>query len=76
MRIREAIEQLKKANPEDDIILVYWERDAFPDVTSEEWPYACDVAESKMDWSRTHEDIQLTLESRGIPESPTPSSEE
>ena len=64
MKIKEAIEQLSKKNPEDEIILAYWEQDRFPEVSDEDWPYACDIGNNKMDWSRTHEDIQELIHYR------------
>lgn len=57
MQIKEAVKYLKKDyKPDDEIIMAWWDRTMFEDMTDEEWSDAVAVGDD-MDWSRTHEDL-------------------
>ena len=62
MKVKEVIKNLEHLNPDSDIIMAWWDKDAFPDVADEDWSYAVDRVDSRMDWSQAHEDIQMTIE--------------
>ena len=63
MLVKEAIELLQKyQEPDDEIILAYWERGAFgEDVSEELWSDVCD-REHKIDWGGTHETIEYFID--------------
>ena len=60
MKVKDAIKQLKKLKPNDDIVIAWWEKDAFPDVADNDWSYAAQKADD-MDWSNTHSDIESSI---------------
>ena len=66
MKVREAIKNLGYLNPEDDIVMAWWERDGFvdtfPNMDDSGWSHAVEMCDSKMDWSYAHEDIASTIE--------------
>jgi hypothetical protein len=62
MKVKEAIKDLEHLDPDADIILAWWKKDAFPDVTDKDWSYAVDRVDSRMDWSQAQEDIEMTIE--------------
>lgn len=60
MKIDDAIKYLQDAKREGtkNIIVAWWEADAFNQKDNDDWAYICDVVDSKMDWSYTHDGIQ------------------
>ena len=60
MKVKDAIKHLKKLKPNDDIVIAWWEKDAFPDVADNDWSYAAQKADD-MDWSNTHSDIESSI---------------
>jgi hypothetical protein len=62
MKVKEVIKNLEHLAPDTDIIHAWWDKDAFPDVADEDWSYAVDRVDSRMDWSQAQEDIQMTIE--------------
>ncbi len=64
MTIDEAIENLNQAkkNGVQNVILAWWEADAFGRKDDEAWGEMCDVFDDKMDWSGTHDDIATMIE--------------
>lgn len=64
MNIDEAIKSLqsiKKAGVKN-IILAWWEADQFQKQDDQDWEGICDVVDSKMDWSNTHESLQCLID--------------
>jgi hypothetical protein len=58
MKVKDLIAQLEKYHdPEEHIIVAYWQQEAFPDVEGEHWNDLADTATDDMDWSRAHEEI-------------------
>lgn len=64
MTVDEAIKNLQqaKARGVKNIILAYWEAYGFGRNDDESWEEMAEHVESKMDWSRTHEDLDCLLE--------------
>ena len=60
MKVKDAIKYLKKLKPNDDIVIAWWEKDAFPDVADNDWSYAAQKADD-MDWSNAHSDIESSI---------------
>jgi len=63
MKVKDAIEYLSKKNPDEQIIIAWWDSEAFANLslTPEEWDDLIYFVESWMDWSRTHEALALHL---------------
>ena len=63
MKVREVIEYLSKKSPDEQIIIAWWDSEAFANLnlTPEEWDDYIHTAESWMDWSRAHEALTLHL---------------
>jgi hypothetical protein len=59
MTIDEAIHNLNQAKEKGvgNIVLAWWEADAFGHKDDEKWAAICDEVERKMDWSHAHDDI-------------------
>ena len=62
MKTKEAIKYLQTLDSESDIIMATWDKDAFPDLADEDWSYAVDRVDDRMDWAQTHADIERTIE--------------
>jgi hypothetical protein len=64
MTVDEAIENLKDAKKRGvkSVLLAYWEADQFDREDNDEWEHAAELVERKMDWSRTCDDIAMTLD--------------
>ena len=60
MKVKDAIKYLKKLKPNDDIVIAWWEHEAFPDVSNDDWPFAAERADD-MDWSNAHSDIESSI---------------
>ena len=61
MVVKEAIELLQKHHkPDDEIVLAYWELDAFTDcgweISTELWSDVC-AADYQINWGPAHENI-------------------
>jgi len=67
MQIDEAIKMFKEAkkNGVKNIIMAYWEADAFGKKDDDEWAELCDYVDDKMDWSNCHDDITETMRWKG-----------
>jgi hypothetical protein len=62
MKVNEIIEYLKRDyNPEDDLIVAYWDRHSFG-MSEEEFGKVAEEVEHSVDWSRAHEDISYHIE--------------
>ena len=63
MKVREAIEYLSKKNPDEQIIIAWWDSEAFANLnlSHKEWNDIIYTVESWMDWSRAHEALALHL---------------
>jgi hypothetical protein len=59
MHIDQAIKilELAKANGTRNIVLAFWASDIFELKEGEEWANIAEHIESKMDWSRVHDDM-------------------
>jgi uncharacterized protein (DUF2225 family) len=64
MTIDEAIEKLKSAKKSGvkNIIAAWWFADQFQREDNDEWAYAAELIERKMDWSATHDDLKSMLD--------------
>ena len=62
MKIKDAIELLKNENPQEEIVIAWWDREAFPATNKELWNAAVDHCDRRMDWSYNHEVIQQIIE--------------
>jgi hypothetical protein len=62
MKVKEVIKNLGHLDPEAEIVHAWWDKDCFPDVPQEDWNWAVDVVDSKMDWSNAHTDIEVTMQ--------------
>ena len=64
MRVKDAIKLLKEnCNPEEEIIIAWWDRSCFNTMTDDEWGEASEAGDD-MDWSGAHEDIEREIEER------------
>lgn len=59
MTVDEAIKSLKEAKKggAKNIIMAYWQADAFGMKDDDNWAEVCDLVCDKMDWSHTHDDL-------------------
>ena len=56
------LESIKKGGTKN-IIVAWWTADMFGLNDDDDWGWASSYVESKMDWSSTHENISMMLES-------------
>jgi hypothetical protein len=72
MQIRKAIEYLSQLDPEDHIVIAWWEMDMFydsdskqsrfdPPVTKAEWEDVVHIGDD-MDWGMTHESLLSVMD--------------
>jgi len=61
---KEAIKYLSDLDPEESIVIAWWQKDMFAreEMTDEEWEWAARQVNDKMDWSYTHEFISEGLD--------------
>lgn len=52
-------------NPDEEIVIAWWERNTFPQVKDEDWNEAASVLEGRMDWSNPHALMEYILEDKG-----------
>ena len=62
MKVKDAIKELKELDQNEEIIIAWWERDAF-NVSQKDWEEIVPNADSDLDWSATHEDLSDYIES-------------
>ena len=64
MTAKEAIKYLSDLDPEESIVIAWWQKDMFAreEMTDEEWEWAARQVNDKMDWSYTHEFISEGLD--------------
>jgi len=60
MKVSDIIKTLEAYDPNDSVVIAWWEREAFdPDLVSnlslEDWAAACKYMEFLIDWSYAHE---------------------
>jgi len=53
MKVKDAIKLLSELNPDNDIVIVWWDEDSFnpDDVTDENWAKLVSMIDNEMDWS-------------------------
>lgn len=70
MKVKDAIKYLGQLDPEEHIVIAWWEMDMFfpddydhfaPQVSKEEWESVAEVGDD-IDWSETHGDIRYAIE--------------
>lgn len=63
MTIDEAIKNLEQAKQSGvkNIIIAWWEADAFGYSDDDQWAAICDSIDHKIDWSNAHDDISETI---------------
>jgi len=64
MKVKDAIKLLEANDPEQDIIIAWWDEASFTLPSSDEWPILADAATEDMDWSGAQEDIQALIDYR------------
>ena len=58
MKVKDLISQLEKKDPNDEMIVAYWEHEAFADkMKKDDWPNFVEIIDNYMSWSETHEAI-------------------
>jgi len=63
MTVKDAIRYLQRDyKPDDEIIVAWWDKNFFEDMTEEKWNETVEVVDHRMDWSSTHEDIIFVME--------------
>ena len=63
MTVDEAIKVLRSSYPNnEEIIIAWWDKEAFPEVSQDNWGGSCDWVMDKMDWSHAHDDISQLLQ--------------
>ena len=61
MQVKEAIKLLtEQLHPEEEIVIAWWDRSFFNEMTDDEWSEAAEVGDN-MDWSSTQEDLQMVI---------------
>lgn len=65
MRVREVMEHLKELNPDQEIIIAWWEEDSFLDccASREQWNREVAQIDNDFDWSFAHEDLEQFIRS-------------
>ena len=71
MEVKNAIKWLQeiidKHGEDTELIIAWWDAEAFGmEQDSEEWLSMVEIIGCHMDWSRTHEDMELTYEARKV----------
>ncbi len=63
MKVSDAIERLKNLNPNDEIIIAWWEADDFPDLNYDQWEYLTHLDDAgKTDWSASWDMLSMYAE--------------
>ena len=60
----EIIQAMQQLPQDKELIVAWWEPDAFGITDEEDWDDFVHIIENRFDWSYTHEDIQETVEVR------------
>ena len=61
MKVRDAIKYLQGYDDEEELIIAWWDREFFS-MSAEDWDKLAYRVCQKMDWSRTHEDLEFMFE--------------
>lgn len=61
MKVSQAKKLLDTLNDDDDIVVAWWEHDAFDDIPTDKWADVCERVEEVMDWSHTHDDMAYII---------------
>jgi|TARA_B110000438_G_scaffold31065_1_gene30560 hypothetical protein len=62
MTVKDAIKCLQQNYKlDEELIVAWWDKTFFEDVTEEKWKEAVEVVDHRMDWSSTHEDIDFCI---------------
>lgn len=62
MKVKDAIKALKELDQNEEIIIVWWEKDDF-NVNQKDWDEIVPNADSDLDWSETYEELTHYIES-------------
>ena len=57
MKVSKAVEILKKYDQDSQIIIAWWDKDTFEEVSQDDWDNSCEWVEDMMDWSYTHDEL-------------------
>ena len=59
MKVKQAIKLLSELDPEESIVIAFWEKGAFEGILQDDtdWETIADNVTNEADWSRAHEDI-------------------
>lgn len=58
MKAKDLIEQISKLDPNEEICVLWWERENFSDVSVETWNKVCDIFDKS---DSVGDDVSLTL---------------
>ena len=60
MTVKDIIELLQKSHkPNEDLIITWWDKDMFPDISKKDWADFADSATDELDWSSAHDKISV-----------------
>ena len=62
MTVDEAIRTLQTYPNDEKIIIAWWDKEAFPEISQAVWDRSCAMVMDYMDWSDTHDDISQLLQ--------------
>ena len=62
MKVKDAIKLLKEIDQNEEIIIAWWENDCF-DLKKKNWNKVMKYVDSEFDWSSTHDDLAMFMES-------------
>ncbi len=62
MKVKDAIKALKELDQNEEIIIVWWEKDDF-NVNQKDWDEIIPNADSDLEWSETYEELTHYIES-------------
>jgi hypothetical protein len=64
MTVKEAKKYLDRYDDNDEITIAWWDKDMAPYDTEEiPWEEQVSILDNKMDWSGTHEDMRICIDS-------------
>ena len=62
MKASEAIKYLQGYDDDEELIVAWWDKDAFSHLSDEQWDEYCYDVGQKMDWSRAYETMDFLFE--------------
>ena len=56
MKVETAIKFLQEKDPDEDLIMAWWDSDGF-ELEKKDWKYVAALSDNGMNWSNAHENI-------------------